>query len=101
MNIKKRVERMNSAKMEVKYKIDISFTYVDEVHPENEQPGTCDITTQLFERFFQLCFKGCEMISCEKKGTSFECVFKTRVEYRFKVSGRMAKVADIAIIVVS
>lgn len=97
--------------MEVKYKIDISFTYVDEVHPENEQPGTCDITTPLFERFFQLAFKGCEMISSEKKGSSFECIFKTHVEYRdfmmalqtfrFKVSGRMAKVADIAIIVVS
>lgn len=97
--------------MEVKYKIDISFTYMDEIHPENEQHGTCDITIQLFERFFQLAFKGCEMISSEKNGSSFECIFKTSVEYRtfmmalqtfrFKVSGRIAKVADISIIVVS
>ena len=97
--------------METKYKINISFTYVDYINPENEQPGTCDITQQIFERFFQLCFKGCEMISSEKQGTSFECIFKTNVEYRvlmmalqqfrFKVSGRLAKVADIAIIVVS
>ena len=96
--------------MEKKYKIDISFTYVDLQNPENEQPGTCDISIELFQRFFQLAFQGCDLITNEKKGTSFECIFKTSVEYRvfmmelqkfrFKVSGKMAKVADIAIIVI-
>ncbi len=44
--------------METKYKATLSFTYVDEINPENEQPGTCDITLEQFQRFFQLAFKG-------------------------------------------
>lgn len=96
--------------METKYKIDISFTYVDEINAENERPGSCDIDIKLFERFFQLAFTGCEMLSYEKKGYTFECIFQTSIEYRdfmmkipvfrFKVSGKLAKVADISIIVV-
>ncbi len=97
--------------METKYKATLSFTYVDEINPENEQPGTCNITLEQFQRFFQLAFKGSQLISVEKQGTSFDCIFSTIVEYhnimmsmmtfRFKMSGKMAKVADIGIIVVS
>lgn len=34
-----------------KYKATISFTYVDEDKPENEQPGTCDVKEELFKKF--------------------------------------------------
>ena len=97
--------------METEYKATLSFTYVDEINPENEQPGTCDISSELFQRFFQLVFTESQLISCQKQGVSFECIFSTQLEYhnimmilmlfRFKVRGRMAKVADIAIFVVS
>ena len=94
-----------------RYKVDISFTYVDEVNPENESPGSCDINEELFKRFFQLVLKeNSELVSFEKKGTYFQCVFSTRIKYmtfmmslqnfRFKVRGKLAKVADISIIVV-
>jgi hypothetical protein len=94
-----------------KYKANISFTYVDEINPENEQPGTCDITEDMFRRFFHLIFKDSELMSIEKIDVYYDCVFQTQIPYmnmmmmmqmfRFKVRGRIAKVADISIIVVS
>ncbi len=89
------------------YKANISFTYVDEENLENETPGSCVISPKLFEIFFKLCFKECELISYEQKNTSYDMVFNTSKDFkllmleiqvfRFKVQGKMAKVADIMI----
>ncbi len=87
------------------YKGNISFTYVDEEDLENESPGSCVINTNLFKHFFKLCFTECELLYSEPSGNSFEIEFKTSKDYtllmlqiqvfRFKVQGKLAKVADI------
>ncbi len=93
-----------------KYKVTISFTYVDEDKPENEQPGTCDVKEELFKKFFTLAFKDCELVSYEKNNKYYDVIFTTKIKYmflmmnlqnfRFKISGKMCKIADVGIIVV-
>ncbi len=93
-----------------KYKATISFTYVNEDEPENEQPGTCDVKEELFNKFFKLAFKGCDLESYIKKDMFYDVIFTTNIPYmlmmmtlqqfRFKISGKLAKVADVAIIVI-
>ncbi len=49
-----------------KYKATISFTFVDEKNPENEKPGSCDVKEELFNNFFKLAFKNCDLESYTK-----------------------------------
>ncbi len=91
------------------YKFNISFTYVYEDDPEKESPGSCKISENMFKKLFELKFNDCELISViVKNNTSFEVELKTTKEYiqfmydiqniRFKVSGKLAKIADILIL---
>ncbi len=93
-----------------KYKATISFTFVDEKNPENEKPGSCDVKEELFNNFFKLAFKNCDLESYTKNNMYYDIIFTTKMPYmlmmmslqqfRFKISGKLAKVADVAIIVV-
>ena len=90
------------------YEANISFTWIDEINPENEKPGSCEINEKLFEIFFKLCMKDCEMISYEKKEKSYKVLYKTNMQYmmmmlqiqnfRFKINKRLAKVGDIMLL---
>ncbi len=90
-----------------KYKANISFTYVNKEEPEKEYPGSCIIEESIFRKFFNMVFLESELLSIEQGDADYEITFSTKQSYylfmsklqsfRFKICGRVAKVADIMI----
>lgn len=90
-----------------KYKANISFTYAYKDEPEKEYPGSCIIDENAFKKFFELVFSDSELLSFEQEDTHYTIIFSTKQAYylfmsklqafRFKVSGKIAKVGDIMI----
>lgn len=91
----------------IQYSANISFTYVDEINLENESPGSCVITSDMFHKLFRLAFNECELVSCVENDKSFQIEFITSKDFkllmlelqvfRFKVRGKLSKIADIMI----